>query len=608
MKFSRFAALAGAFLFSFSSGPAAASDIPVPSGGDISTAVKLAVPGDTIVLDAGGVYTTGSLELPEKGGPITIRSSASLPGRRVTPADRALLASVGSGNTAAVFTVTGSGWTIQGLAVRANSLGEGTMIDVIGNAANTIIDRNLFEGGAYGQKRAVGGNGGGYIRVSRNYMSNIWKQQQDSQGFASWDSPGPFEIVDNFIEAASENILFGGADSSRPERMPRQILVEGNHLTKNVAWKNRLGFYQVKNLFELKAGIGSIIRNNLMENNWTDAQSGWAILVTPRNQDGAATWTRIEDALFVGNTVRNVEHGISITGYDDLSPSGQTRRVTFRDNVIVTSGAFLQVAAEVGELTLDHNTVNNPSSLIKLYTGDIATATGRRKQTYGVGTFTIHNSLMKHGVNGYGIAGQDSPGNGIYALAYYSRSYDWKRNVVAGENMYQTYPPDTLLPTVAAHDANFLSDYTLVAGSSYRNAGADGTDLGRRFGTASTLTPTPTPTLTEPTPTEPTPTAPPPPPPPTAPQVVTPISITTASLADGVRRKEYTATLAAANAEGAVAWRVTSGALPAGLTLNATTGVISGMCDKPGNSTFVVSATDSGNSATRELSIQVRAR
>ena len=30
----------------------------------------------------------------------------------------------------------------------------------------------------------------------------------------------------------------------------RQILVEMNHLTKNLSWKSRLGFYQVKNGLE----------------------------------------------------------------------------------------------------------------------------------------------------------------------------------------------------------------------------------------------------------------------------------------------------------------------------------------------------------------------
>ena len=89
---------------------------------------------------------------------------------------------------------------------------------------------------------------------------------------------------------------------------------------------------------------------------------------------------------------------------------------------------------------------------------------------------------------------------------------------------------------------------------------------------------------------------------------MTSISITTESLAAAVRRKAYSATLATANAEGAIAWRLTSGNLPTGFTLNAATGVISGTCDKPGNWTFVVSATDSGHSATRELSIQVRGK
>jgi hypothetical protein len=87
---------------------------------------------------------------------------------------------------------------------------------------------------------------------------------------------------------------------------------------------------------------------------------------------------------------------------------------------------------------------------------------------------------------------------------------------------------------------------------------------------------------------------------------VTPISVTTATLAGAVRNKAYTATLKAANADGAVAWRVTSGTLPPGLALNTTTGAISGISDKPGSWTFVVSATDSSHSATRQLSIQVK--
>ncbi len=106
--------------------------------------------------------------------------------------------------------------------------------------------------------------------------------------------------------------------------------------------------------------------------------------------------------------------------------------------------------------------------------------------------------------------------------------------------------------------------------------------------------------------TVPSPAPMPQPEPPPLTETVTPISVTTATLAHAVRNKAYTATVKAANADGTVAWRVTSGTLPPGLALNATTGAISGMSDKPGSWTFVISATDSSHSATRQLSIQVK--
>ena len=94
------------------------------------------------------------------------------------------------------------------------------------------------------------------------------------------------------------------------------------------------------------------------------------------------------------------------------------------------------------------------------------------------------------------------------------------------------------------------------------------------------------------------------PPPPTEP--VETIAVRTTSLATVIRTKAYTATVTAENADGAVTWRVTSGALPPGLALNATTGTIAGVCTKAGNWGFVVSATDSSNSATRQLTLQVK--
>ena len=62
-------------LFIFASASLAAT-IVVPSGGDLQAAINSAVPGDTIVLDAGGTYR-GPFTLPKKSGDayITIQSS-----------------------------------------------------------------------------------------------------------------------------------------------------------------------------------------------------------------------------------------------------------------------------------------------------------------------------------------------------------------------------------------------------------------------------------------------------------------------------------------------------------------------------------------------------
>ena len=44
--------------------------------------------------------------------------------------------------------------------------------------------------------------------------------------------------------------------------------------------------WSVKNLLELKMGRNVIIDGNVLENSWGDAQIGYAVLFTVRNQDG----------------------------------------------------------------------------------------------------------------------------------------------------------------------------------------------------------------------------------------------------------------------------------------------------------------------------------
>ena len=88
------------------------------------------------------------------------------------------------------------------------------------------------------------------------------------------------------------------------------------------------------------------------------------------------------------------------------------------------------------------------------------------------------------------------------------------------------------------------------------------------------------------------------------------LSITTTSLPGGTSGSSYSNLLQATGGTAPYAWTISSGSLPAGLTLGSTTGLISGTPTATGTSSFTVKVTDSGSPAltkTAKLSIAVAA-
>jgi hypothetical protein len=89
-------------------------------------------------------------------------------------------------------------------------------------------------------------------------------------------------------------------------------------------------------------------------------------------------------------------------------------------------------------------------------------------------------------------------------------------------------------------------------------------------------------------------------------EVTSGLTITTRSLPNGTEGTQYSETLAATGGEQPYSWSVTSGSLPEGLTLDPTTGEISGTPTESGESTIEVTVTDKlGATAKAGYSLKV---
>jgi PKD repeat protein len=573
-----------------------AATIYVAAGDDLQRALNAARPGDTVVLQANAEFV-GNFVLPVKSGDawITVRTStadSALPGAgyRIQPTHATLLARLRSPNTdAALRTAPGAHhWALRYLEFRANQAGTGDLIQIGdgSSAQNTlamvphhiILNHVYVHGDRYvGQKRCIALNAAN-VTISDSYVADCKGAGQDTQAIGGWNGPGPYTIENNYLEAAGENVMFGGADPAIPNLIADGITVRRNHFSRPMTWRDPIvstpgglsasavtggslpaGSYgyrvvarryiqttwadsaasaevtvtttgagavrvrwqavsgtseyrvygrtpggqsqswvvsttefvdtgapgtggtpatngwnnawTVKNLFELKSARNVVVKHNVFENHWRQAQPGWAIVFTPRNSQGSCTWCEVRNVLFEGNLVQNAAAGINILGHDNGNPSGQAANITIRRNVfrlwtaLGGNGWSMQLGDGPRDLTIEHNTIDsNGNTVVYVYGSDLM---------YGL---HYNYNASRHG--SYGI--NSSVGYGLPTFTKYFPDYQFKQNYFAGAPASR-YPSGIL--TASPFEAQYVDsqngDYTVREGSILKGVVLeDGSDIG----------------------------------------------------------------------------------------------------------------------------------
>jgi hypothetical protein len=358
----------------------------VHKGDDLQKAIDASRCGDTLALQAGATFQ-GVFRLPNKPCDdshwIVLRTSASdgsLPpeGTRITPcyagvkslpgrpdlhcsSTKNVMAKLefdGKGDSGPILLLSGANhYRLIGLEV-TRTRPELHMRDLIApdqldsTAHHLIFDRLWVHGTAQDETKAgVHLSGVTYAAVVDSYFSDFHciagkgscTDAQAVNGGGGDNPGGPYKIVNNFLEASGENILFGGAPGSTT---PVDIEIRRNHFFKPLQWKpgqsEFIGSstgnpYIVKNHFELKNAQRVLLEGNLLENCWGGfTQSGFSILLTAANQGGRCPNCKVSDVTIRYNKISNVASGIVIATAlgKEKSPSSGSERISIHDVVV----------------------------------------------------------------------------------------------------------------------------------------------------------------------------------------------------------------------------------------------------------------------------------
>jgi len=335
-----------------------------------TSALQSAQPGDIIVLDAGTVYS-GYFVVPAKSNPqnkwIYVESSASAhlpaPGTRVSPADALNMPKIVTPIVTAAlrFSDGANHWRFAGVEISSASSYHPSGYTTGVNYGYALVDKASYPGtvnlpdhiffdrcyvhgdSTHDVQQGLVGNDTNFAVVD-SYISDIHMKGTDTQAVLAYATPGPIKLENNHLEAAGENVMFGGAGQGAFGYVPSDIEIRNNYLYKPLSWiplSVGTNTYTVKDAFEIKSAQRVLFDSNVVQNVWSGGQLGFAIVLTPRSSQSGDVAV-VNDLTISNNILQNVVSGINTgaadglcgtTSYPHCTNAGSQDRWSIIDNV-----------------------------------------------------------------------------------------------------------------------------------------------------------------------------------------------------------------------------------------------------------------------------------
>ncbi len=476
--------------------PSTGRVLAVHAGGNLQAALDSARFGDRIRLDTGTTFRGNFvLPIPKTGNAgewVTIESSGRKPpeGTRISPDSATAMKYpriVGTNGVNTLITVQRTNhWRFIGIEVTVDSsvlYNQGAIL--VGDASvaqdsiakvptDFIFDRVYIHGQPNVDMRKCIAADGIRVSVIESYLSDC-KSAFDAQAIGTTNGPGPFKIVNNFLEASGENIAMGGADTGIPGLVSADFEIRLNHIYKPLSWQGDSRWVE-KNFIESKNSTRVLVDGNVLENSWVDGQVGYTLALWSVNQDGRCLWCITSHWTFRNNLIKNASAGVNLTSVYALPGrvnSVPMHHVSITNNVwlgLTASNRFMQMDT-IPFTTIEHNTA--------MYPGGAAFVFGFKGPAASI---VIRNNMLS---GYYGVTAYWGGGAAAWADVGAGAGSVWMKNVVQTQFGWidppMAYGPTTVeeIGFVGGTDlTSSIDNLVLTALSPYHNLATDGTDIG----------------------------------------------------------------------------------------------------------------------------------